>query len=81
MYLTNLTDEQWQLLCPVLEIARAPKKGVDREAIRFAKSLTAFSISPRQVANGGCYRRILRLGVQFMDTLGHGNSLEYGIRH
>ena len=27
MYLTNLTDEQWQLLCPVLEIARAPQKG------------------------------------------------------
>jgi putative transposase len=25
--LTNLTDEQWQLLCPVLETARTPKKG------------------------------------------------------
>ncbi|WP_161782392.1 transposase [Methylobacter tundripaludum] len=22
----NLTDEQWQLLCPVLEITRAPPK-------------------------------------------------------
>jgi len=57
------------------------KKGVDREAIPFAKSLTAFSISPRQAANGGCYRRILHLGVQFTDTLEHGNTLEYGIRH
>jgi putative transposase len=53
LYLTNLTDEQWQLLCPVLEIARTPQKEGDCEATRFAKSLTAFSISPRQVANGG----------------------------
>jgi len=42
------------------------KKGVDRAAIRSAKLLTPFSISPRQVTNGGCYRRILRLGIQFM---------------
>jgi len=64
--LKNLTDEQWQLLCPVLEITRTPKKRVDRAAIRSAKLLTPFSISPRQVTNGGCYRRILRLGIQFM---------------
>jgi putative transposase len=27
LYLTNLTDEQWQLLCPVLEIARDLQQG------------------------------------------------------
>ncbi|MDD5693674.1 MAG: transposase, partial [Patescibacteria group bacterium] len=27
LYLTNLIDEQWQLLCPVLEIVRDLQKG------------------------------------------------------
>ncbi len=52
MYLTNLTDEQWQLLCPVLEIARTPKIGGRPRSYPF-----------REIVNGILY--ITKTGCQW----------------
>lgn len=52
MYLTNLTDEQWQLLCPVFEIARAPKIGGRPRSYPF-----------REIVNGIFY--ITKTGCQW----------------
>ncbi|MDO9268100.1 MAG: transposase, partial [Methylobacter sp.] len=49
--MTNLTDEQWQLLCPVLETARTPKKGGRPRSYPF-----------REIVNGILY--ITKTGCQ-----------------
>jgi len=52
LYLTNLTDEQWQLLCPVLEIAPARQKGGRPRSYPF-----------REIVNGIFY--ITKTGCQW----------------
>src|ERR687888_2388189 len=77
-YATDLSDEQWAILEPLLPEQKWHPGGPGRPPCDVRQVIKVFSMSIRPAVSGGCCPPILTPGIRFMAIFGGGVARGWG---